>query len=73
MQTLLRERLFDRLNLWVFPVVLGGGKKLFDGGEIPANLSLAEPAITSPKGAVRLCYALREGEPAVGDIGVGAD
>ena len=28
-QTLLREKLFDRLDLWVHPVVLGVGKKVF--------------------------------------------
>src|SRR5262249_144210 len=31
-QTLLREKLFDRLDLWLHPVVLGVGKKVFDGG-----------------------------------------
>ena len=30
-QTLLREKLFDRLDLWVYPVVLGVGKTVFDG------------------------------------------
>src|SRR5262245_44407829 len=30
--TLLREQLVDRLNLWIYPVVLGTGKRLFDGG-----------------------------------------
>ena len=29
-QTLLREQLFDRLDLWVHPIVLGVGKKVFD-------------------------------------------
>src|SRR3954447_13091973 len=33
-QTLLREKLFDRLDLWVHPVVLGVGKKVFDGGAV---------------------------------------
>ena len=28
-QTLLREKLFDRLDLWVHPIVLGVGKKVF--------------------------------------------
>ena len=28
-QTLFAERLFDRLSLWVFPLVLGAGKKVF--------------------------------------------
>ena len=43
-QTLLAERLFDRLTLWVYPVVLGPGKKVFEGGAVPSNLTLVEPA-----------------------------
>ena len=42
-QTLLREKLFDRLDLWVHPVVLGVGKKVFDGGAVHANVTLLEP------------------------------
>ncbi|GAA0457017.1 dihydrofolate reductase [Actinoplanes capillaceus] len=60
-QTLLRERLFDRLDLWVYPLVLGVGKKVFDGGAVPTSLTLAEPPITSARGAVLLRYAL--GDP----------
>ncbi|MBL7495113.1 dihydrofolate reductase family protein [Frankia sp. CNm7] len=67
-QTLLAERLFDRLNLWVYPVVLGAGKKVFAGGAVPANLTLIEPAVTSPKGAVLLHYALADGTPSTGDM-----
>jgi dihydrofolate reductase len=67
-QTLLAERLFDRLNLWVFPVVLGTGKKVFADGTVPANLTLAEPVITSKSGAVLLRYALAEGTPGTGDM-----
>ena len=67
-QTLLRERLFDRLNLWIFPVVLGVGKKVFDDGVVPANLTLLEPPVTSSKGAVLLRYGLAAGTPAVGDM-----
>lgn len=68
-QTLLGERLFDRLSLWVYPLVLGTGKKVFDGGVVPANLTLVAPAQTSPKGAVLLRYELAEGTPATGDMG----
>src|SRR5215467_5139266 len=60
-QTLFAQRLFDRLTLWVFPVVLGSGKKVFATGAAPANLTLTEPAATSAKGAVLLRYALGEG------------
>ena len=67
-QSLFRARLFDRLRLWVYPIVLGPGKKVFDGGVIPSNLTLVEPAVTSPSGAVLLRYELAEGTPAVGDM-----
>lgn len=67
-QTLFSERLFDRLTLWVYPVVLGTGKKVFAGGAVPSNLELVEPARTSPKGSVQLRYELREGTPATGDM-----
>lgn len=67
-QTLLHDRLFDRLNLWVFPVVLGVGKKIFAGGVVPTNLALAEAPITSTKGAVLLHYTLADGVPGAGDM-----
>jgi dihydrofolate reductase len=67
-QTLLAERLFDRLALWVFPIVLGSGKKVFANGAVPANLALTEPPVTSSTGAVLLRYALAEGTPGTGDM-----
>ncbi len=67
-QTLLAERLFDQLNLWVYPIVLGDGKSVFADGAVPANLALVEPARTSPGGAVLLRYALADGTPATGDM-----
>jgi dihydrofolate reductase len=67
-QTLLAERLFDRLNLWVYPIVLGSGKTVFAEGTVPASLTLVEPAVTSPKGAVLMRYALAGGTPATGDM-----
>ena len=59
-QTLLREKLFDRLDLWVHPVVLGVGKKVFDGGAVPTNVTLLEPPVAGPKGTVYLRYGLAE-------------
>jgi dihydrofolate reductase len=67
-QTLVAERLFDHLTLWVYPIVLGTGKKVFADGATPSNLSLVEPATTSPGGTVQLRYALAEGTPATGDM-----
>jgi dihydrofolate reductase len=69
-QTLLAERLFDRLNLMIYPITLGQGKKVFGSGTIPANLRLAEPAFTSPVGTVVLHYDLIDGIPETGDMDV---
>jgi dihydrofolate reductase len=67
-QTLLRDKLFDRLDLWVSPVVLGVGKKVFDGGAVPTNLTLLAPPAASPKGTVYLRYGLADGTPGTGDM-----
>ena len=67
-QTLLRERLFDRLDLWVYPILLGVGKKVFDGGAVPTNVTLIEPPFAGPKGSVLLRYGLADGTPGTGDM-----
>ncbi|WP_309111100.1 dihydrofolate reductase family protein [Saccharothrix sp.] len=67
-QTLLREKLFDRLDLWLHPIVLGEGKKVFDGGAVPTNLTLLEPPSAGAKGTVFLRYGLADGTPATGDM-----
>ena len=67
-QTLLREKLFDRLDLWVHPIVLGVGKKVFDGGAVPTNVELLAPPAASPTGTVHLRYGLAAGTPATGDM-----
>ncbi|MCP9275651.1 dihydrofolate reductase family protein [Mycolicibacterium arenosum] len=67
-QTLLREKLFDRLDLWVHPIVLGSGKKVFDGGAVPTNIALLEPPVASPNGIVFLRYGIAEGTPETGDM-----
>jgi len=67
-QTLFAERLFDQLTLWVYPIVLGRGKKVFAGGTVPANLTLVEPAVTGATGAVTLRYSLAEGIPGTGSM-----
>ena len=67
-QTLLREKLFDRLDLWIHPIVLGQGKQVFAGGAVPSNLTLVAPPEASPNGVVCLRYALADGVPATGDM-----
>ena len=69
-QTLFSEKLFDRLNLFVYPILLGSGKKVFSGGAVPSNLALSEPALSTSTGTVVLHYELGEGIPATGDMGI---
>ncbi|MFI5814957.1 hypothetical protein ACIA7S_28860 [Streptomyces sp. NPDC051643] len=56
------------LDLWVHPVVLGVGKKVFDGGAVPTNITLLEPPAAGPKGTVYLRYGLADGTPGTGDM-----
>ena len=46
-QTLLRHNLIDEYRLWVFPVVLGSGKRLFSDGAIPAGLKLVDSTVST--------------------------
>jgi dihydrofolate reductase len=46
-QTLLRHNLVDEFRLWVFPVVIGSGKRLFADGTIPAGLKLIDSKIST--------------------------
>ncbi|TLM85508.1 deaminase [Pseudarthrobacter sp. NamE2] len=55
-RSLLQADVLDRLHLWLYPLTLGQGKRLFDSGTIPATFRLAEPARSFPKGAVSLVY-----------------
>jgi dihydrofolate reductase len=46
-QTLLRHNLVDEFRLWVFPVVIGSGKRLFADGTVPVGLRLADSKVSS--------------------------
>jgi dihydrofolate reductase len=54
-QSLLRSGLVDRLNLWMYPVLLGSGKRLFASGTVPTTLRLTK-SVTSPSGTLHLTY-----------------
>jgi dihydrofolate reductase len=41
-QALLKHELIDEFHLWVFPLVLGSGKRLFGNGTIPGGLRLVD-------------------------------
>jgi len=46
-QTLLRHHLVDEFRLWVFPLVLGSGKRLFADGTVPTGLSLVDSTVST--------------------------
>jgi len=46
-QTLLRHNLVDEFRLWVFPLVIGSGKRLFADGTVPQGLRLADSKVSS--------------------------
>ena len=66
-QSLLHNSLVDRLHLWVYPVLLGDGKRVFDDGTVPAALQLTMSR-TYPNGSVHLVYEVA-GAPTYGTMG----
>jgi dihydrofolate reductase len=46
-QTLIRHDLVDEYRLWVFPVVVGAGKRLFAEGTVPAGLTLVDSTVST--------------------------
>ncbi len=66
LQTLLKNDLVDELRLRIFPVTLGGGKRLFAEGTIPAAFRL-EDSRALPSGVILANYA-RAGELTTGSM-----
>jgi len=46
-QTLMRRNLADQYRLWVFPLVIGSGKRLFSDGTIPSALKLLDSKVST--------------------------
>ena len=65
-QSLLRFGLVDRMNLWLYPLLLGSGKHVFAGGTVPTALRLTE-SIAYPNGTLQLVYETA-GVPTYGDM-----
>ncbi|MBT0992965.1 dihydrofolate reductase family protein [Cellulomonas sp. DKR-3] len=66
--TLVAQNLFDVLNLWVYPIVLGQGKKVFPDGVTPTSLRLLAPPAAGSAGAVALRYGPTGRTPTTGDM-----
>jgi len=67
-QSLLHFGLVDRLNLWLYPLVLGSGKQLFADGTVPTSLRLTE-SITYPNGTLQIAYETA-GAPTYGNLAI---
>lgn len=65
-RTLLASDLVDEINMFTFPVVLGGGKRLFDDGATAAAFKLTANRV-SPNGIVIAQY-VRDGAVETGDF-----
>ena len=65
-QTLFKNDLVHELWLMIHPLTLGGGKKLFDNGSIPAAFKLIESAVT-PGGVIMVNYQ-RDGDVTTGTV-----
>ena len=46
-QTLLRHDLVDQYRLWIFPLVLGSGRRLFSEGTVPSGLRLVDSRVST--------------------------
>jgi dihydrofolate reductase len=47
LQTLIRNDLVDEYRLWIFPVVVGSGKRLFAEGAIASGLTLVSSTVST--------------------------
>jgi len=56
LQTLIKDDLVDAFWLMIYPVTLGGGKRLFASGTIPASFKVTESEVT-PGGVIVVNYA----------------
>ena len=45
-QTLLKHDLIDEFRMWIFPLVIGAGKRFFGDGTIPAGLKLVDSKVS---------------------------
>jgi len=55
-QSLLRDDLVDEFRVWIFPLTVGGGKRLFGKGTVPAGFKLLDSK-TSTTGVIIATYA----------------
>ncbi|MDN4639154.1 dihydrofolate reductase family protein [Agreia sp. PsM10] len=67
-RTLVAAGLFDQLNLWVYPIVLGAGKRLFPVDGPAMRLEPLSSSTVSDDGTLLLRYGPTGEVPATGDM-----
>jgi dihydrofolate reductase len=70
-QSLMRHGLVDAYNLWIYPVLLGDGKRLFAGGTVPTALRRTQSKAFG-NGAMLVSYEVA-GEPEFGTTTLDTD
>jgi dihydrofolate reductase len=66
LQTLLKHNLVDEMHLWIFPVAIGNGKRLFGEGTNPSSFKLVDSQ-TATTGVIIATYA-QSGELVTGSF-----
>jgi dihydrofolate reductase len=67
-RTLVAQGLFDQLNLWVYPIVLGAGRRLFPAEGPAMKLEPLSSAMISDDGTLLLRYGPTGEVPTTGDM-----
>ena len=65
-QTLMGAGLIDEYRLWIFPVTIGSGKRLFADGTVPGTLRLVQSSFS--KNGIVLARYEPAGELVTGDV-----
>jgi dihydrofolate reductase len=68
-QTLLKNDLVNKLHVWIFPLTIGSGKRLFAEGTVPANFKLTDSKV-STTGVIIATYE-RGGKIETGSFALG--
>ncbi|MEY4722859.1 MAG: hypothetical protein RLZZ324_372 [Candidatus Parcubacteria bacterium] len=55
-QTLLKNGLIDRMHLWIHPITLGSGKKLFAEGTRAESFALVDSKVSASTGIILATY-----------------
>jgi dihydrofolate reductase len=68
LRSLLKEGILDRLSLWMYPIALGTGKRLFATGTVPTTFRPVQPAQAFDAGVLGLVLE-PAGEVRTGEVG----